>query len=99
MSSPDLPVKAGWAARPAVWLIRAYQWLTGWLPPVCRFRPSCSEYAIQALQTHGLWRGLWLTCRRIIRCNPWCPGGDDPVPPRRSRKDAALPANHNERTS
>ncbi|HZV27202.1 MAG TPA: membrane protein insertion efficiency factor YidD [Acidothermaceae bacterium] len=50
----------------------------------CRFAPSCSAYAVTALQTHGAIRGLWLAARRIARCHPWNPGGVDPVPPARS---------------
>jgi len=52
------------------------------LPPVCRFYPSCSEYALEALRTHGAMRGLWLAVRRLARCHPFNPGGYDPVPPR-----------------
>jgi len=52
------------------------------LPPVCRFYPSCSEYALEALRTHGAVRGLWLAVRRLARCHPFNPGGYDPVPPR-----------------
>jgi putative membrane protein insertion efficiency factor len=51
------------------------------LPPSCRFAPSCSEYALVALQRHGAARGLWLTVRRLARCHPFNPGGYDPVPP------------------
>jgi len=62
--------------------VRAYQ-LT--LRPVigahCRFEPSCSHYAIAALGAHGAWRGTGLAARRVLRCNPWHPGGYDPVPP------------------
>ncbi|MHB8994229.1 MAG: membrane protein insertion efficiency factor YidD [Armatimonadota bacterium] len=72
-------------SRVVVWLIRLYQRLSRLLPPVCRFRPSCSEYAVQAIQTHGLCRGLLLAAWRILRCNPMCRGGDDPVPPRKDR--------------
>ncbi len=64
-------------------LIVAYRrLLSPLLPPVCRFHPSCSRYADEALFRHGLWRGSWLTFRRILRCNPWHPGGYDPVPGR-----------------
>ncbi|OGI37403.1 MAG: membrane protein insertion efficiency factor YidD [Candidatus Muproteobacteria bacterium RBG_16_64_10] len=63
--------------------IRAYQLLISpLLGPSCRFHPSCSHYAIEAIETHGAGRGLWLSARRIARCHPWCEGGHDPVPPR-----------------
>ncbi len=46
----------------------------------CRFEPSCSQYAIEALQIHGFFKGCWLAFKRILRCNPWGPSGEDPVP-------------------
>jgi uncharacterized protein len=52
------------------------------LMPRCRFAPSCSEYALQALAVHGALRGGWLAVRRLVRCHPFHPGGYDPVPPR-----------------
>jgi putative membrane protein insertion efficiency factor len=67
---------------PVVWSVRGYQRLISpMLPPVCRFTPSCSSYAIQAVQAHGLLRGAALAGARILRCNPFFPGGFDPVPP------------------
>ena len=51
------------------------------MPPVCRFHPSCSKYALEALTTHGPFRGSWLAARRLLRCHPFHPGGLDPVPP------------------
>ena len=70
-----------WAARPLVALVRGYQrWISPALPPTCRFSPSCSAYAVEALQVHGLLRGTALTTWRLLRCAPWHPGGIDPVP-------------------
>ncbi len=51
------------------------------LPPTCRFVPTCSAYALEALQVHGAWRGSYLTVRRLLRCHPWGGSGYDPVPP------------------
>ena len=62
-------------------LIRAYQrFLSPLLPPTCRYQPTCSEYAATALARYGLWRGLSLSLKRILRCHPWHDGGFDPVP-------------------
>lgn len=62
-------------------LIRAYQWvLSPVLPGVCRYEPSCSEYAVQALARFGALRGGWLALRRVARCHPWGGCGYDPVP-------------------
>lgn len=63
--------------------IRGWQKISAILPPVCRFYPSCSRYAIEALEVHGLARGSWLAMLRICRCHPFHPGGHDPVPPPR----------------
>jgi len=67
-------------------LLRGYRWLLSpLLGNACRFHPSCSQYAIEALHAHGLWRGSWLAARRLGRCHPWHPGGVDPVPALASR--------------
>ncbi|MFQ6273606.1 membrane protein insertion efficiency factor YidD [Kutzneria viridogrisea] len=74
------------AARVLLLPIRGYQrWISPLLPPSCRFYPSCSAYAVEALTVHGALRGSWLTVRRLLRCGPWHPGGLDPVPPRQER--------------
>jgi putative membrane protein insertion efficiency factor len=53
--------------------------LSPFLPPACRFTPTCSEYAFQAVEKYGAARGTWLALKRILRCQPFCAGGDDPV--------------------
>jgi len=64
-----------------VLLIRGYQkWISPLLGPHCRFNPSCSHYAIQAIKLHGLIKGSWLALKRILKCHPLHSGGDDPVP-------------------
>jgi len=62
-------------------LIRFYQRsISRTLPPACRFVPSCSEYAYQAIDKYGLWKGGWMAIRRLSRCHPFSAGGHDPVP-------------------
>jgi uncharacterized protein len=71
--------------RVTVLLLRGYRLLVSPLyGAVCRYYPSCSAYALQAVETHGAWRGSWLAVRRLARCHPWAPGGVDPVPPSRT---------------
>jgi putative membrane protein insertion efficiency factor len=68
-------------ARVLRFAVLAYQWLLRpLLPSACRFYPSCSAYAEEALARHGAWHGGWLALRRVCRCGPWHPGGCDPVP-------------------
>ena len=68
-------------ALPFMAAIKIYQWLVSpWLGPKCRFQPTCSHYALEALRKYGLLKGLWLTVRRISRCHPWGGHGYDPVP-------------------
>jgi len=83
--------RRGPIGRFAVWLmilpVRAYRLLLSpWLGHACRFQPTCSAYAIEALEIHGPLRGTWLTLWRLARCNPWGGIGSDPVPPLCDRK-------------
>jgi len=66
---------------PFILLVKIYQLvISPWLGPKCRFNPSCSHYAIEAFNKHGLFRGFWLTINRIARWHPWGGSGYDPVP-------------------
>jgi uncharacterized protein len=79
----------GLAARLLMAPIRAWRLVSTRLPPRCRFYPSCSAYALEALQEHGAGRGTWLAARRVGRCHPFHPGGLDPVPPSNKRSPKA----------
>jgi hypothetical protein len=85
-SSPDnspirLPRGRSPATRAGLALIRCYQrWLSGLKPPICRFSPTCSEYAAQAIAHRGLLRGSLLALWRLLRCHPFSRGGSDPGP-------------------
>lgn len=69
-------------------MIRFYQCcLSPLLPNVCRYRPTCSEYFIEALMTHGVIKGSWLGIKRILRCHPWGGSGYDPVPPGKQKNE------------
>lgn len=76
-------------------VVRGYRYfLSPWLGSSCRFEPSCSRYALQALEQHGALAGSYLTASRLLRCHPWCAGGCDPVPaqaPRLFRHLCATP--------
>jgi putative membrane protein insertion efficiency factor len=66
----------------AIGLLRLYQKLISpWLPQACRFQPTCSSYAIDAVELYGVRRGGWMALRRLLRCHPFSAGGFDPVPP------------------
>lgn len=80
-----------------VWALRAYQLLLSpMLGQRCRFYPTCSNYAIEALRVHGTARGSWLAARRVCRCHPWHPGGVDlvPAPQDKNSSTAACGCNH-----
>ncbi len=67
--------------RLLTWPIRFYQrWISRWTPAMCRFRPTCSQYAVEAIEHHGVIKGVWLGTWRLLRCHPFHPGGWDPVP-------------------
>ena len=75
-----------------VGVVKGYRLLLSpWLGSACRFEPTCSLYAIGALECHGALAGSYLTLRRLARCHPWCAGGCDPVPAERPRLFTGLP--------
>ena len=85
-SAPELGRLSKVAISLPLLLIRVYQMtLSPFIGQCCRFTPSCSKYAAEALKTHGFWYGTVLTVYRLLRCQPWCKGGYDPVPPRKKR--------------
>lgn len=73
-------------------LIRGYQFVRAGRPSPCRYLPTCSDYALEALEVHGVARGGWLSLRRVGRCHPWGGHGHDPVPPARPAPSAPRPA-------
>jgi putative membrane protein insertion efficiency factor len=76
------PTHLLWPRRVLAWPVRAYRYfLSPWLGSACRFEPSCSRYALEALERHGAAGGSYLALCRVLRCHPWCDGGLDPVPP------------------
>lgn len=76
-------------------IVRGYRLLlSAWIGGACRFEPSCSAYAIQALEQHGAAAGSYLMVARIVRCQPWCAGGCDPVPAQAPRLFSGLIASN-----
>ena len=71
---------APWARLLLLLLAFYRRWISPLTGPSCRFVPTCSGYAVEAVQRHGAMRGSWLTLRRLLRCHPFCEGGFDPVP-------------------
>lgn len=73
-------------AIPFVWLVRFYQVaISPYTPATCRFTPTCSHYTVEALKTHGVFRGGYLAIKRIFSCHPWGKSGYDPVPPKKKK--------------
>lgn len=69
------------AILPFIWLIRFYQaGISPFLPPRCRYAPTCSQYSLEAFQKYGVLKGFWLSTKRILSCHPWGGKGYDPVP-------------------
>ncbi|WP_405023268.1 membrane protein insertion efficiency factor YidD [Marinospirillum sp.] len=83
-----LPRLLGWLLKSLlIGLVRFYQYVISPMkPPSCRFYPTCSSYAVEALQEHGPIKGLWLTVKRVGKCHPFHPGGIDLVPEKKTRK-------------
>lgn len=81
--SPGGPRRPSPLARLALGVLALYRATAVLRTPRCRFLPTCSGYAVEAVRTHGALRGTWLAVRRIGRCHPWNLGGFDPVPPRK----------------
>lgn len=74
-------VPSRWPQAALIVLVKAYRLLLSpWLGSACRFEPTCSAYALTALERHGAGAGAYLATRRLLRCHPWCDGGCDPVP-------------------
>jgi putative membrane protein insertion efficiency factor len=72
----------------AIALIRFYRaFISPLKPPVCRFYPTCSSYGLTAIERFGIWRGGWYTLKRILKCHPFHPGGIDPVPEKKPKRD------------
>jgi putative membrane protein insertion efficiency factor len=80
--------------------VQAYRLLLSpWLGSACRFEPTCSLYALEALGTHGAMHGTYLTLKRLARCHPWCVGGHDPVPTAQTLFTSLIASNSGKKTS
>lgn len=67
--------------RVLIWLVKGYRrFISPLLPPACRYTPTCSQYALEAIEKYGALKGGWMAIKRILRCHPFHPGGYDPVP-------------------
>ncbi|WP_404931993.1 membrane protein insertion efficiency factor YidD [Microbulbifer hainanensis] len=85
---PAIPAGRRVVTRLAIRLIHLYRYVASpWVGNQCRFYPTCSHYAEEALKTHGFLKGGYLSARRLIKCHPWHPGGMDPVPPAPRKSD------------
>lgn len=98
---PEEPAATWWVTRAArsslISLVGVYQrTIAPILPFRCRFEPSCSRYFVAAVERFGIWRGVWLGGLRILRCQPLCRGGYDPIPDRRGRNDGGARARADE---
>lgn len=88
-----------WPRQALMALVRAYRLLLSpWLGNTCRFEPTCSVYALNALERHGALAGSYLAVKRIARCQPWCAGGCDPVPEQVPRLFTSLVHHSSEKT-
>jgi len=85
---PGLPSRI--VARPLIWVVQGYRLtLSPWIGRACRYQPTCSEYAIEALDRHGAFRGGRLAAARILRCHPWGGSGYDPVPDEAGQREGS----------
>jgi len=97
--TPAHPPSVGLVARAVISAIEAYRHMISPLRlPTCRFMPTCSQYAVDALTEYGLLRGGWLAMVRLGKCGPWHRGGWDPIPERSGAGDGSLPAGRSEAT-
>lgn len=84
---PQLVPRLNPLQRALILLVRGYQLLISpFLGNNCRFYPTCSQYCIEAMETHGVIKGFWMGLKRLARCHPFCEGGIDPVPPRKNTR-------------